>query len=249
MRRAGALLAQALDEALGALRQGMTTKELDDIAETFIRMNGAVPAFKGYRGFPGTLCISINEQVVHGIPGKRRFEPGDLVGIDCGLILNGWYADMARSVYVGGEPPADVKKLLEVTERALNAGTQQMRDGNRLGDVSHAIQAEVEAAGFSVVRALVGHGIGREMHEDPQVPNHGDAGAGPRLQSGMVFAIEPMVNIGHYKVKTLDDGWTIVTGDGTLSCHFENTVAVTPHGPEILTAPPQAAHRGASNSL
>lgn len=249
MRRAGALLAEAMQETLDRLREGMSTKELDDIAETFIRMNGAVPAFKGYRGFPATLCISINEQVVHGIPGARRFEPGDLVGIDCGLILNGWYADMARSVYVGGEPPEDVKKLLEVTERALDRGTQQMRDGSRLGDVSHAVQSEVEAAGFSVVRALVGHGIGREMHEDPQVPNHGDAGSGPVLRSGMVFAIEPMVNIGHYKVKTLEDGWTIVTADGTLSCHFENTVAVTPKGPEILTALPEAAHKGASNNL
>ena len=220
---------------LSRIEPGVRDGDIDKFAEEFIRDHGAQPAFKGYRGFPATLCISFNEQVVHGIPGNRRFKQGDLVGIDCGVILDDYFSDMARSVYVGGNPPRPVQDLLDVTERALARGVEQMQQGNRLGDVSSAIQAEVEAHRFSVVRALVGHGIGREMHEDPQVPNYGTAGSGPMIKNGMVFAIEPMVNAGHYAVKTLPDGWTIVTADKSLSCHFENTVAITPGGPEILT--------------
>ena len=235
MRAAGDLLARTMEVILALFLPGAVTGDIDRTAETFIRDHGALPAFKGYRGFPATLCISINDQVVHGIPGKRALRQGDLAGVDCGVILNGYYSDMARSVYIGGETPPRVQKLLDVTERALLKGTNQMKEGNRLGDVSHAVQTEVERNGFSVVRAMVGHGIGRQMHEEPQVPNFGDPHTGPMLKNGMVFAIEPMVNAGRYSVKSLSDGWTIVTSDGSLSCHFENTVAVTPNGPEILT--------------
>jgi methionyl aminopeptidase len=235
MRAAGHLLALTMQEVLKRIEPGAKDGDIDGFAEEFIRSHGALPAFKGYNGYPKTLCMSFNEQVVHGIPGNRRIKQGDLIGIDCGVILDEYYSDMARSVYVGGEPPRRVRKLMEVTERALERGTQNMVEGKRLGDVSAAVQAEVEAHGFSVVRALVGHGIGTRMHEEPQVPNYGSPGTGPEIRNGMVFAIEPMVNMGRFAVKTLPDGWTIVTADKSLSCHFENTVAATPDGPEILS--------------
>jgi methionyl aminopeptidase len=240
MRVSGALLAETMRHTLASLKPGMTTKELDQAAEDFIRSRGAVPAFKGFKGYPATLCISINEQVVHGIPGNRIIHEGDLVGIDCGLIINGYYSDMARTVQAGnGEPPKTARDLMEVTRKALDKGIEKMCEGNRLGDISHAVQTEIEKHGFSVIRALVGHGIGRQMQESPQVPNFGNPGTGLKIRNGMVFAIEPMVNVGHYAVKTLSDDWTIVSSDGSLSCHFENTVAATPDGPEILTRLPE----------
>jgi methionyl aminopeptidase len=235
MRAAGDLLARTLAHIGAMITPGAVTADVDKAAEDFIRSHGARPAFKGYRGYPATLCISFNEQVVHGIPGKRRFIKGDLIGIDVGLELDGFFSDMAKSYYVGGEPPGKVQKFMEVTEASLHKGIEQMREGNKVGDISSAVQAEVERNGYSAVRALVGHGIGRKMHEDPQVPNYGLKGTGPRIRNGMVFAIEPMVNQGSFPVKTLSDGWTVVAADGSLSCHFEHTVAATPKGPEILT--------------
>ena len=235
MRRAGRMLAGVLNQLETLIVPGAVTEELDRFAEELIRRQNARPAFKGYRGYPATLCISINEQVVHGIPGKRALKTGDLVGIDVGLIHDGYYSDMARSYYVGGQPPENVLRLMDATRNSLAKGIENMREGNKLGDVSSAVQREAEDNGFSVVRALVGHGIGRSMHEEPQIPNYGHAGTGPAIKNGMVFAIEPMVNQGKHQVKFLDDGWTVVTTDGTLSCHFENTVAATAAGPEILT--------------
>jgi len=235
MRSAGRSLARVMNELEALIVPGAVTADLDRFAEERIRKLKARPAFKGYRGYPATLCISINEQVVHGIPGKHALKAGDLVGIDVGLILEGFYSDMARSFHVGGEPPEKVRKLMDTTRNALQSGIAKMREGNKLGDVSHAVQLEAESKGFSVVRALVGHGIGRAMHEDPQVPNYGHAGTGIAIKNGMVFAIEPMVNAGKYPVRFLEDGWTVITADGSLSCHFENTVAATAEGPEILT--------------
>jgi methionyl aminopeptidase len=235
MRAAGNLLALTMQEVLNRIEPGAKDGDVDRFAEEFIRSHGALPAFKGYNGYPKTLCMSFNEQVVHGIPGNRRIKEGDLIGIDCGVILNEYYSDMARSVYVGGEPPRRIKQLMEATQSALASGIENMREGKRLGDVSSAVQTQAEAHGFSVVRSLVGHGIGTSMHEEPQVPNYGSPGTGPEIKNGMVFAIEPMVNMGRYAVKTLPDGWTIVTADNSLSCHFENTVAATPDGPEILS--------------
>ena len=237
MRRSCALLAETMELLLECIEPGMRTVDLDRIAEEHIRDHGGLPAFKGYRGFPATLCVSINEVVVHGIPGNREMREGDLIGIDCGAILDGWFSDMARTVYLGGKPPKKTAKLMKVTKRAFEKGMDQMREGRRLGDVSHAVQMEAESNGFSVVRALVGHGIGREMHEDPQVPNYGPPNQGPKLRNGMVFAIEPMVNVGTHEVRALSDGWTVVTRDNALSAHYENTVAITPDGPEILTRP------------
>lgn len=216
------------------VRPGVTTAELDRLAETFIRDHGARPAFKGYRGFPATICPAVNEEVVHGIPGARRLKEGDIVGIDVGVERDGFYGDAAITVPVGEVSPR-AAELLRVTREALLEGIAQARPGRRVGDISHAIQSHAERHGFSVVTQLVGHGIGREMHEEPQVPNYGPPGRGPKLMAGQVLAIEPMVNAGGAEVVTQADGWTVVTKDGSLSAHFEHTVAIGPDGPEILS--------------
>ena len=235
MRQAGRVTAAALRAVGEAVRPGVTTGELDALAEDAIRSAGAVPAFKGYHGFPASLCTSVNAEVVHGIPGKRRLRAGDILSVDCGAIVDGYYGDAARTFPVG-EPTDEALRLMKVTSESLEAGIACCVPGQRLYDVSAAVQGVVEAAGFSVVREYVGHGIGRSMHEDPQVPNYGRAGTGPVLQVGVVLAIEPMVNAGGADVRSLDDGWTVVTVDGSLSAHFEHTVAVTHEGPLVLTA-------------
>lgn len=237
LARAGCILGDLFRELSGRVQTGVSTGELDAFAEEFIRSHeGAVPAFKGLYGFPGSLCTSINEEVVHGIPSRdRRLEPGDIVSLDAGVKLGGWFADAARTFPVG-DVDAATARLLDVTSRALAAGIEQARPGNRLGDVGHAIQAVAEGAGFGVVRDLVGHGIGREPHEEPQVPNFGSPGRGLRLQAGLVLAIEPMVNAGTPAVRTLADRWTVVSADGSRSAHFEQTVAITEAGPLVLTA-------------
>ncbi len=234
MSLAGQIVADTLDELKRLVKPGVSTQELDRFAEAFIIKRGAKPAFKGYRNFPASLCTSINEQVVHGIPSDRVLLGGDIIGLDLGAIVDGYYGDAAVTVPVGMIDPK-VEQLLKVTEEALYRGIEQVRCGNRLSDISHAVQSCVEAAGFSVVRDFVGHGIGRELHEEPQVPNFGKPGQGPRLKAGMVLAIEPMVNMGVSEVRILSDNWTAVTRDGSLSAHFEHTVAVTEDGPVILT--------------
>jgi methionyl aminopeptidase len=231
---AGEILADCLDLLTAEARPGVTTATLDGLAERFIRGSGGVPTFLGYRGFPGSICASPNDMVVHGIPGKYRVADGDLLSIDVGVTLDGYVADSAVTLPVG-LVDAEALRLLEVTAESLEAAIVECRQGRRLGDVSHAVQEVVEAAGFSVVRALVGHGVGKEMHEDPQIPNYGDGGRGPRLEEGMVFAIEPMVNAGGHEVEVADDGWSISTADGSLSAHFEHTVAVGRNGPRVLT--------------
>jgi methionyl aminopeptidase len=234
MAAAGDILVRTMDLLAGKIRPGVTTRELDSAAEKFIRSQGATPAFKGYRGFPGSICASPNEMVVHGIPGRFKLRRGDLLSIDIGVVKDGWVADAARTFPVG-EVNAVAAKLLDVTEGALFKAVEQARPGNRLGDVSHAVQEHVEAGGFSVVRSLVGHGIGRDMHEEPQIPNYGPPGRGVVLEEGMVLAIEPMVTAGRHMVRMGDDGWAIYSQDGSLAAHFEFTVAVTADGPRILT--------------
>lgn len=234
MRDAGRIVAQTLAELKKAVHPGITTQELDQIAADFIKGCGAIPSFKGYYGFPGNICTSVNEQVVHGIPGLRKLKNGDTVSIDIGAVINGYHGDAAITLPVG-EIDSEVQRLLDITEQSLYRGIEQAKAGNRLSDISHAVQAYVEENGFSVVRDYVGHGIGRSMHEDPQIPNYGNPGHGPRLKTGMVLAIEPMVNMGTYAVKTLEDDWTVVTTDGKCSAHFEHTIAITAQGPEILT--------------
>ncbi len=235
LREAGRIVALALRAVRQAVAPGVTTQDLDEIARELIVAHGAIPAFKGYGGFQGNICASVNEEVVHGIPGPRRLQEGDIISIDCGAICNGYYGDSAVTIPVGTIDP-ESERLLRVTEESLYKGIAAATVGNRLGDISHAVQCHVEAAGFSVVRDYVGHGIGRNMHEDPQIPNFGAPGRGPLLKPGMVLAIEPMVNVGTYKVRTLKDGWTVVTADGKRSAHFEHTIAITPDGPLILTA-------------
>lgn len=234
MAAAGAVHARTLKLLEGKIRAGVSTKELDEAAERFIRSQGAVPSFKGYRGFPGSICASPNAMVVHGIPGPYRLADGDIISIDIGVTLDGWVADGARTFPVGAVSPV-AEKLLEVTQQSLMDAVEQARPGNRLGDISHAVQARVEGAGMSVVRSLVGHGVGREMHEDPQVPNFGQPGRGPLLEEGVVLAIEPMVTAGRHAVRMGDDGWAIFSQDGSLAAHFEFTVAITADGPRILT--------------
>ena len=234
IRAAAQVVARALREMGRAVRPGLTTAELDRLAETVIRDCGARPAFKGYRGFPASICPSINEEVVHGMPGERALKDGDIIGIDVGAELNGWYGDAAKTFAVGAVSD-EASRLMRVTEESLMLGIAQARAGNRVGDISHAVQSYVEENGFSVVRDLVGHGIGREMHEEPAIPNYGPPGKGPRLVVGHVLAIEPMVNAGGHAVITRPDGWTVATKDGLLSAHFEHTVAVGPEGPEILS--------------
>lgn len=234
MREAGRITAVALRMVGDAVRSGVTTTELDAVAEDAIRGAGALPAFKGYHGFPATLCTSVDNEVVHGIPGSRVLREGEILSVDCGAIVDGYYGDSARTFAVGGVS-AEANQLMEVTRQALEAGIARCIPGMRLYDVSAAVQEVAEAAGFSVVREYVGHGIGRSMHEDPQVPNYGKAGTGPTLKTGMVLAIEPMINAGRPDVRSLDDGWTVVTADGHMSAHFEHTVAITEDGPAIMT--------------
>jgi methionyl aminopeptidase len=234
MAAAGAVHARTMRLLEGKIREGVSTKELDEAAEKYIRSQGAIPSFKGYRGFPGSICASPNAMVVHGIPGAYRLQRGDIISVDIGVTLDGWVADGARTFPVGPVSPV-AEKLLEVTEASLFDAVEQARPGGRLGDISAAVQARVEGEGLSIVRSLVGHGIGREMHEDPQVPNYGTAGKGPLLEEGMVLAIEPMVTAGRHPVRMGDDGWAIFSQDGSLAAHFEFTVAITAEGPRILT--------------
>jgi methionyl aminopeptidase len=232
---AGQVVARTLELMEKSIVPGeTTTRDLDELAERFIIEQGAIPSFKGYRGYPSTACISINEEVVHGIPGERVIHSGDIVGIDIGAIVNGWHGDSAITVPVG-KVSEDAERLLRVTRAALFMGIAEARVGNNLSDISHAIQKYAEQHGYSVVRDLVGHGIGSEMHEEPQVPNFGKPGQGPVLREGMTLAIEPMVNAGGYAIKYLADKWTVVTKDNSLSAHFEHTIAVTAAGPYIMT--------------
>ncbi|WP_018131302.1 type I methionyl aminopeptidase [Effusibacillus pohliae] len=234
MREAGRIVALTHEELAKAIRPGITTRELDEIAEELIRKHGATPSFKGYHGYPASICASVNEELVHGIPGPRVLREGDIISIDIGAYYQGFHGDSAWT-YPVGNISDEAARLLRVTEEALFKGIEQAREGNRLSDIGHAVQKHVEAAGFSVVRDYVGHGIGRQMHEDPQIPNYGPPNRGPRLKVGMTLAIEPMVNVGAYHCKTLADNWTVVTADGSLAAHFEHTVAITENGPEILT--------------
>ena len=244
MHQANALVVSVLGELTESLEPGMTTEELDRQAEKSIRKAGAEPAFKGYRGFPATLCVSLNDEVVHGIPSSERVvKDGDLVSLDLGTIVDGLYGDGAVTVAVG-KVSESLRKLIKVTETALYKGIEAMRVGNRISDIGHAVQNYVEDQGFSVVRDFVGHGIGTALHEDPQVPNYGEPGKGPRLLPGMALAIEPMVNIGAHFVKTLSDNWTVVTMDGSYSAHFERSVAVTENGPWVLSQPNPTGDNG-----
>jgi len=234
MAAAGAILVRTLKLVETKIRPGITTRDLDVAAERYIRSQGATPAFKGYRGFPGSICASPNHMVVHGIPGRFKLRKGDVLSVDIGVVKDGWVADGARTFPVGEVSPV-ASKLLEVTEESLFHAVDQCLAGNRLGDVSHAVQTHVEANGFSVVRSLVGHGIGRSMHEEPQIPNYGPPGKGPVLEEGMVLAIEPMVTAGRHMVRMGEDGWAIYSQDGSLAAHFEFTVAITAAAPRILT--------------
>ena len=234
MRAASALVADVLGELAAMVAPGVSTLELDAAAERLVRAAGAQPAFKGYRGYPATICASVNEQVIHGIPSKQPLVEGDILSLDMGVKMDGFFGDSAVTVPVG-RIPAQAAELLRVTQESLEKGIEQVRLGGRVSDIGHAIQAHVEAHGFSVVREFVGHGIGASLHEDPQIANYGDPGRGPRLAEGMTLAIEPMVNLGKPGVKMLADGWTAVTRDGSLSAHFKHTVAVTKSGPLVLT--------------
>src|SRR6266516_1248292 len=252
MARAGSILVATLALLGASIREGVSTAELDEAAERFIRSRGAVPTFKGYRGFPGSICASPNAMIVHGIPGPYRLRRGDIVSIDVGVTLDGWVADAARTFAVGEVGP-HVQNLLDATEESLHAGVAQCTAGNRMGDVSSAIQTVAEGAGLSVVRSLVGHGIGRSMHEDPQVPNYGRPGRGPLLEEGMVLAVEPMMTAGSAEVRVDEDGWAIFSRDRSLAAHFEFTVAITGAGPRILTpwrdpAPTRAPERAAEGA-
>ena len=234
IRRNGKILAQALGLMRERLRPGVKTGELNRLAEDFIKGQRAYPAFKGYRGFPSSICVSVNEEVVHGIPGERVVKEGEIVSVDVGVFKDGYYADAART-YPVGQVSEEAQRLMQVTQQALENAFRCVREGRHLSDISHAIQSCVEESGFSVVRDLVGHGIGKRMHEEPQIPNFGSPGQGVVLKKGMVLAIEPMVNAGSYQIDTRDDHWTVVTRDGSLSAHFEHTVAVTENGVQVLT--------------
>ncbi len=234
LRRANRAAAEALADVVKAVKPGVQTRELDEIAREGIVRRGGKPAFLGYMGYPASLCVSLNEQVVHGIPSDRKIKQGDLVSLDLGAVKDGFVGDLAVTVAVGEVEPR-AQELIRVTRESLYKGIDQARPGNRLYDISAAVEAHVTSAGFSVVRQFVGHGIGRDMHEEPQIPNYGKAGTGLRLKAGMTFAIEPMVNVGTWQVKVLSDGWTVVTGDGSLSAHFEHSIAITNDGPIILS--------------
>lgn len=236
IRESSQIVADTLQMLKTYISPGLKTSKLDSLAEDFIKSRDGRPAFKGYYGFPATLCISINNEVVHGIPGDRELEDGDIVSIDCGVEKNGYYGDHAITFTVGSVG-SKVQRLLDITKESLAKGIEQACAGNHLYDIGHAVQAYAEGAGFSVIRKLVGHGIGTKLHEEPQVPNYGKEGTGPLLKSGMVLAIEPMLNEGKFDVYTGDDGWTVYTKDGTLSAHFEHTVAITENGPQILSKP------------
>ena len=239
MRAAGAVVARCLRELSEAIQPGKTTTlDVDVMAEGLLAKYGALSSFKNYRGYPNTVCVAVNEEVVHGIPRRRVLQAGDILGIDLGAIVDGWHGDAATTVAVGGETTREAENLLRATRDALFRGIEQARPGKKLSDIGHAIQSYVEARGYSVVRDLVGHGIGRSMHEEPQVPNFGRPGRGVRLEEGMTLAIEPMVNIGGHEVETLGDNWTVVTRDRSLSAHFEHTVAIRKNGPDILTMAP-----------
>ena len=234
LRKSNIIVAEVLKKLKGMITPGVTTKELDQVAEDWIRSRGGIPAFKGYRGYPATLCTSINEEVVHGIPSQRKLKEGDIISIDVGVNFKGYFGDAAMTFPVG-EIDEEAKRLMEVTEKALWIGIHEAKLGNRLYDISYAIQTWVEGHGFSVVRDFVGHGIGRDLHEEPQIPNFGSPHQGPRLEKGMVFALEPMVNEGTYEVKVLQDGWTVVTSDGKRSAHFEHSIAITDGEAEVLS--------------
>jgi methionyl aminopeptidase len=236
MREAGRVVAEMHEKVREAIRPGTTTLELDRVARDVLDRRGAKSNFLNYHGFPAVICTSPNDMIVHGIPGSYRLKEGDIIGIDCGAIIDGWHGDAAFTAGVGQIDP-EARRLIDVTEASLHAAIEQMVDGNRLSDIGHAVQVVAEDAGFSVVRGYEGHAIGTAMHEKPGVPNYGDPGKGPKLKPGMVFAIEPMVNAGTHKTKVLDDGWSVMTADGSLSAHFEHTIAITDDGPEILTVP------------
>ena len=236
MRRAGRVVAEMHEKTRAAIRPGISTAELDQVARQVLEARGARSNFLGYHGFPAVICTSPNDMIVHGIPGPYRLQEGDIISIDCGAIIEGYHGDAAYTAPVGEVEPAALR-LMEVTERSLWAAIDQMEDGHRLSDIGHAVQTVAEAAGYSVVREYVGHAIGTAMHEEPQVPNYGPPGKGPRLRAGHVFAVEPMVNIGGQETRQLEDGWSVVTADGSLSAHFEHTIAVGPDGPEVLTLP------------
>ncbi len=236
MREAGRIVALTHQELAKLIKPGVTTKQIDEAAETFIRSRGAVPSFKGYGGFPGSICASVNEELVHGIPGKRTLHEGDIISIDIGAQFEGYHGDSAWT-YAVGKISAEDQLLMKVTEESLYKGLEKALPGGRLSDISHAVQIHAEAAGFSIVREYVGHGIGKNLHEDPQIPNYGPPGRGPRLKPGMVLAIEPMVNAGERYVRTLEDNWTVITVDGKKCAHYEHTIAITDDGYEILTKP------------
>lgn len=236
MRKAGSITAQALQTGGAAVQPGVTTAEIDRIIKQFILSKGAKPSFLGYGGFPGSACISVNEEVIHGIPGKRVIQEGDIVSIDVGAFIDGFHGDTAAT-FAAGQPPEEALALMDATKQSLYAAIEMARPGNRIGDVSRAVQDYVEARGYSVVREYVGHGVGRKLHEEPEVPNYGKAGHGVRLMPGMVIAIEPMINLGGAAIRVLDDDWTVVATDGKPSAHFEHTVAITSDGPVILTQP------------
>lgn len=236
MRTAGRIVAGTIDRVLAAVRPGISTADLDGVAEEEIHLRAATPSFKGYKGFPASICASLNDEVVHGIPSpKRMLKVGDILSLDFGAIWEGYHADSAVTVFVGEPPSAEAEKLVRVTEEALEAAISQVRPGGRLSDISHAVEQVVEGAGFSVVREYVGHGIGRSLHEDPQIPNYGPPGRGPELRPGLVLAVEPMVTMGDWPTRVLADDWTVVTADGSLAAHFEHTIAVTDDGHEVLT--------------
>ena len=242
MREAGRVVAFAKQAVKDAIRPGVTSKEMDSVAEEVIIKHGAIPSFKGYKPtpskpFPATICFSFNEEIVHGIPGNRKIKSGDIVSVDFGAIVEGFHGDSAFTVAVG-EVSEETERLISVTRIALDKGIAEAKEGARLTDISHAVQSYAESEGFSVVREYVGHGIGRSLHEEPQVPNYGKPGRGPKLKVGMTLAIEPMLNVGTWQTKALDDGWTVVTADGELSAHYEHTIAVTENGPEVLTPGP-----------
>ncbi|PIQ84516.1 MAG: type I methionyl aminopeptidase [Candidatus Omnitrophica bacterium CG11_big_fil_rev_8_21_14_0_20_63_9] len=239
MRQAGRVVAELLEALSAMLKPGLRTKDLDEAARAFIKSHGAKPAFLGYRGFPACVCVSVNEEVVHGIPGDRQLRAGDLVSLDAGAVVEGFYADAAVTRWVGSVPAAS-QRLVETTRQALEEGIAQAVEGKRLADISQAVQRVIESAGFGIVREFVGHGIGRALHEDPPIPNFVPVGVNPRLRAGMVLAIEPMVTMGRHEVEVLSDGWTAVTKDRSLAAHWEHTVAVTSRAPDILTQLPDA---------
>ncbi len=234
LRESNMLVSRTLAEIASLIRPGITTLYLDKIAESFIRDHGAVPAFKGYGGFPNTLCTSVNEEVVHGIPSDYELHEGDIISVDCGVILNGWYGDSAYTFAVGEIKP-EIRKLLDYTRASLEEGVRKAVAGNRVGDISHAVQAKAESGGFTVVRELVGHGLGKKLHEQPEVPNYGRPGSGPKMQKGLVICIEPMINLGRKETVQMRDGWTIRTADSKASAHFEYAVAVDNGKPDVLT--------------